>query len=112
MASWSHSPWLHPGLRESLLSAARTDLAETVDELRKNNPDLTIDYRAVEGAASRVLIDASKAADLLVVGARGCGGIRGLLLGSTSQAVLHHSVSPVLVTGQHHSAPAAAPVPA
>lgn len=112
MASWAHSPWLHPGFRRDLLAAARADLTQTVDHLRTTHPDLTIAARTVEGTASGVLINASRSADLLVVGARGCGGIKGLLLGSTSQAVLHRSACPVLVTGQHHTAPATDPVPA
>lgn len=112
MAAWAHSPWLHPGFRHDLLTAARADLDDTVDHLRTAHPDLTITSRAVEGTASSVLINATRTADLLVVGARGCGGIKGLLLGSTSQAVLHRSACPVLVTGQHHTAPATDPVPA
>lgn len=112
MASWSHSPWLHPGLRDNLLTAARADLDETVDRLRAAHPDVSITGRAVEGTASAVLVDASRSADLLVVGARGCGGIKGLLLGSTSQAVLHRAACPVLVAGQRHSARAVDPVPA
>ncbi|MFF2267259.1 universal stress protein [Cellulosimicrobium cellulans] len=104
MASWSHSPWLHPGFRDGLLAAARADLTEVVDQLRAAHADVVVSGRAVEGTASAVLIDQSRSADLLVVGARGCGGIRGLLLGSTSQAVLHRAGCPVLVTGQRHAA--------
>ncbi|MCO8127763.1 universal stress protein [Acidimicrobiia bacterium EGI L10123] len=43
------------------------------------------------------LLDASKDADLLVVGARGLGSFRGLVLGSVSQRCLEHASCPVMV---------------
>lgn len=43
------------------------------------------------------LLDASKDADLLVVGARGLGAFRGLVLGSVSQRCLEHATCPVMV---------------
>jgi nucleotide-binding universal stress UspA family protein len=49
------------------------------------------------------LLDASEEADVLVVGARGLGGFRGLLLGSVSQQCLHHATCPVTIVreGRH-----------
>lgn len=49
------------------------------------------------GGSARVLCDVAEGAELLVVGARGLGGFRGLLLGSVSQQVVVHAPCPVLV---------------
>jgi nucleotide-binding universal stress UspA family protein len=45
----------------------------------------------------RALLGASAGADLLVLGARGLGGVRGALLGSVSQQCVHHSTVPVAI---------------
>lgn len=46
---------------------------------------------------ARALLDAAKDAEVLVVGARGLGGFRGLLLGSVSQHCLHHATVPTVI---------------
>jgi len=51
---------------------------------------------AVDGPARR-LLDHARTAQLVVVGTRGRGGFRGLLLGSTSQALIQHAPCPVAV---------------
>lgn len=43
------------------------------------------------------LLSAAEGADLLVLGARGLGGFRGLLLGSVSQQCLNHATGPVAI---------------
>ena len=40
---------------------------------------------------------AAEGADMLVVGSRGRGGFRGLLLGSVSQQIAHHGDCPVVI---------------
>ena len=49
------------------------------------------------------LLAASEDADLLVVGARGLGGFRGLLLGSVSQQCAHHTRIPIVVVREPES---------
>ncbi|MFE0516044.1 universal stress protein [Streptomyces sp. NPDC058964] len=53
--------------------------------------------RTVEGHARGVLLDASREADLLVVGARRKPGQFGLRLGRVTHGVLHYSACPVAV---------------
>jgi nucleotide-binding universal stress UspA family protein len=47
--------------------------------------------------AGRALVASVQPDDVLVVGARGLGGFRGLLLGSVSDHVVRHAAGPVVV---------------
>jgi nucleotide-binding universal stress UspA family protein len=51
----------------------------------------------INGHPARVLIEASRRAGLLVLGASGHGGFVGMLLGSVTQHCVTHSVCPVVV---------------
>lgn len=57
--------------------------------------DVTV--RVVSGSPADVLVDAGRRAGLVVVGSRGRGEVRSLLLGSTSHGVLHRAGRPVAV---------------
>jgi nucleotide-binding universal stress UspA family protein len=56
-----------------------------------------VSQHVVMGHPATVLLDASAGADLLVVGSRGLGGFKGMLLGSTSQHVIARAACPVVV---------------
>ena len=60
-------------------------------------PDLEIREVVVEGDPRDVLIDLSRRAATLVVGSRGRGPVRSLLLGSVGVAVVRHGHCPVVV---------------
>jgi nucleotide-binding universal stress UspA family protein len=78
--------------------AARQVLADAVTAATGSAPGLSTEARLVHGLnPAQVLIDASQDASLVVVGSRGRGGFAGLILGSVSQALLHHAACPVAV---------------
>lgn len=59
--------------------------------------DVSIEVEHVQGAADEKLAEASREADLLVVGTRGRSPLTSLVLGSVTQSVLRHSQCPVAV---------------
>jgi nucleotide-binding universal stress UspA family protein len=61
----------------------------------KEYPELTILRQVTFGQPRIALLDAASGAQLLIVGSRGRGGLKGMLLGSVSQAMLHHARCPV-----------------
>ena len=87
-----------------ILTQAET-LEEDEDRLLKQrlagwqekHPDVEIRRRLVRDRPRHVLIDESATAQLVVVGSHGRGGFTGMLLGSTSQALVQHAQCPVLV---------------
>lgn len=88
-----HSPG---GLAEEVEAAQRM-VSEAVAGAKESHPDVEVVPEAVPVAPARALADASQAAALVVVGSRGRGTLPGLLLGATSQSVLHHAHCPVAV---------------
>jgi nucleotide-binding universal stress UspA family protein len=65
--------------------------------LTELQPSVPYEERAMQGQAGNVLLEEALDATLLVVGNRGHGGFRGLLLGSVSRQVLQHARCPVVV---------------
>ncbi|TDL46590.1 universal stress protein [Kocuria rosea] len=78
-------------------------LTQISDEIAAQHPELTVEHHIFVGRPARILMNATHSADMVVVGSRGIGGFRGLLLGSVSQAVLENATGPVMVVPAHRS---------
>nr|WP_206324603.1 MULTISPECIES: universal stress protein [unclassified Streptomyces] len=81
----------------ALAAAEQRLLSEALAGHRDRYPGVEVELRSVRGRTRETLIEASRSAQLVVAGARGRGGFTGLLLGSVSQALLHHAHCPVAV---------------
>lgn len=77
---------------------AEREAMAVIDRLLPRPPeDVHIERTSVYGPPAASLLQAAQGADLLVVGTRGLGGFKGLLLGSTSHQVITHAPCPVVV---------------
>lgn len=68
-----------------------------VEHLLGTDPGVPVDVHCVHSPAAAALIEASKTADVVVVGSRGLGGFRSLVLGSVAEQCIRHCVGPVVV---------------
>jgi nucleotide-binding universal stress UspA family protein len=83
-------------LAEAFGKTAASTLEEAVADALGSRA-VPVEQRVVDGSAVAALLDAADGADLLVVGSRGLGGFRGLLLGSVSSQCVQHAPCPVVV---------------
>ncbi|MFJ8819404.1 universal stress protein [Amycolatopsis thermoflava] len=72
-------------------------LAEQLSGWQEKYPDVVVERVVARDRPRHQLLSWSTRAQLVVVGSRGRGGFRGLLLGSTSQALIHHAQCPVMI---------------
>jgi nucleotide-binding universal stress UspA family protein len=73
-------------------------MVDTLQGLTRRFPQVDLHHTTVQGAtAVEVLLFASTAAGLVVVGSRGLGAFSGLLLGSVSQALVKNAHCPVAI---------------
>lgn len=109
-ASWRRVPlsvvhvwWNQPTSRvtgafqQDEVDHVRLIVSETLVGWSEKFPDVEVRQALPRGAVVTALTDAAKDAELLVVGSRGRGNFRSLLLGSVGQGVLHHALCPVAV---------------
>nr|WP_228537587.1 universal stress protein [Nocardia sp. XZ_19_231] len=81
----------------ALEESEHTLLAERLAGWQEKYPDVRVTRTVVADGPRRYLGDWSKSAQLIVVGSRGRGGFKGLLLGSTSNWLVQHADCPVMV---------------
>jgi nucleotide-binding universal stress UspA family protein len=97
---------LDRAIREHFLEPARTMVDEVAEAIRSRYPDLPVKTFVLFGIPRKQLVEASRSAELVVMGSRGYGGFRELLVGSVSQAVPHEGESPVMIVPTRTVAPA------
>jgi nucleotide-binding universal stress UspA family protein len=98
------SPWTGhrltmPGeaeAREQSRQAVEKAVARAAEQIGAQQP-ASVTISVFSGFPAKSLIDASRDADLVVIGSRGAGGFETLLLGSISSQVVHHAHCPVVI---------------
>jgi nucleotide-binding universal stress UspA family protein len=100
VAGYFTSPVAYPRDMQRTKQAREAAQVETDSVLNKigeeSRPPL-VTVQAVTGLPAEELIAAAADADMLVVGSRGAGGFKRLLMGSVSTQVTHHARCPVVV---------------
>jgi nucleotide-binding universal stress UspA family protein len=91
----SAMPFVHDML--GFEQAARDVLDRALESIDVSDLDPPIDGQLVHGGPAPVLLDAAENADLVVVGSRGLGGFKELMLGSVSHRLATHGRCPVVV---------------
>jgi len=91
---------VYPGDDELTAIARKTALTETeevLDQVADDSRPASVAVQAVLGVPAEELLKAAVDGDMIVVGSRGAGGFKKLLLGSVSSHAVHHGHCPVVV---------------
>ena len=108
-SSYAGVAMVFPDTRD-LAAEARESLRRLVTDVVGDSQCPPIQQLVLEGHPAGVLVEQSKSADLLAVGARGHGAFTDLLIGSVSNHCVHHAACPVLIV--RRQAESSPPVPA
>ena len=81
----------------ALQAAAEDACAEAVARVRATHPNVAVSGRTVADDPGAAIVEASTMAGLVVLGARGLGRVRGMLMGSVSSYVTPRAHCPVVV---------------
>jgi nucleotide-binding universal stress UspA family protein len=97
--AWSVAPVALPFVVDmtGVEEAAKAILDRSLESVDTSDLDPQISRQLTLGGAGPALLDAAEDADLVVVGSRGLGGFKELLLGSVSHRLALHARCPVVV---------------
>jgi nucleotide-binding universal stress UspA family protein len=84
-------------------ATAEAMLAQSVAQAIAAHPDVAVASEVVEGRPAKVLVEAAKDADLLVVGSHGHGRLHHAVVGSVAEECIRMSVCPVVVVPVPHA---------
>jgi nucleotide-binding universal stress UspA family protein len=83
-------------LTEQTQAAVKAEADKALTALEGPHPE-SVTVKAVHSFPVQELVNASKEADLVVLGSRGVGGFTRMLLGSTAGQVVQHAHCPVVI---------------
>jgi nucleotide-binding universal stress UspA family protein len=97
---WTGSPATYPGdpdLAKKALEVAQGETDSVLKQADEACRPSSVTVKAITGLPAEELLRAAEGADMIVVGSRGAGGFKRLLLGSVSTQVTHHAHCPMVV---------------
>ena len=92
-----------PGLTHWAREMAQKQTDAVLEQVGSQSRPPSVTVRSVTGFPAEELLQAAADADLVVVGSRGAGGFKRLLMGSVSTQVAHHAPCPVVVIPDDNS---------
>jgi nucleotide-binding universal stress UspA family protein len=84
-------------LAKEALRAAQEETDGVLKEAGGESRPPSVTVKSVTGLPAEELLSAAAGADMIVVGSRGAGGFKRLVMGSVSTQVTHHAHCPVVV---------------
>lgn len=82
---------------ETFRSQARAELDAALNELKRSEPECRVEDSLERGEPAQVLLRHARDADMVVLGDKGRGPVKGFLMGSVVTEFLRHAPCPVVL---------------
>ena len=82
---------------EAVRKVAQEETEEVLGKVEAGSRPSKVEMLVVTGLPAEEILKAATDADMIVVGTRGAGGFRKLLVGSVTSQVTHHAHCPVVI---------------